>query len=263
MKKEVVSEAINKISEEYILEALELQNDPRVSEIEDMKSKNTTRKIFVVGLAASLTLALGATAYATGLFGMDSRDAAENETLKVTYNLADGENDGTEKIEVQYNDLLKLYTFSGPEECNEIEFKAKLPTDYSIEFGKNNTWTNFIQGVNSKGHGCTVDVYYAPQFGENGSLFLEGTKLISEDREENGVYEITKTVAIPAYDDGLTTYFYMMYNNDEGYLIVLSGTCNMDNLETVAKTIEVRKTDRKIKYDANADHDIYLGAGVG
>lgn len=79
MKRETISEAMKNISEDYVLEALELHGS-EISDANEMSSKKTKKTILIIGLAAVLTGALGLSAYAA-LGGMNVRDAEPEETL--------------------------------------------------------------------------------------------------------------------------------------------------------------------------------------
>ena len=266
MKDNIISEVVNNIDDDYIDEALEFHT----SDVINMKT-NRKHKILVVGIAASLTLALGVTAYAAGVFMMSKRDAEPSETITREYVIDDDE------IEtVVYDDVSKLITFEGLDECNEIEFKANdIPSEYNIEFGDSDDWNMFLQGVREDGHCFNIQLFYTSEFGDNGSLFLTEETVLEEEITE-GDYQIYKfeTIYEPEYIEGwydpeedlaepAAEYYYLMYNTSEGYLIVVSSSVSMADCEQIAAGLEIRETGEVITYNPNEAHDFYLCNGVG
>ena len=270
MKREVISEALNNISEEYRAEALEMHSLEVVSGPGNMK-----KKIVTIVLAAAITTALGATAYAA-LNGMTARDGEPGETLvsevpAYTCDVTEEDEEGNqiqttmyqEAQTLTYTDISKVFTFDARESCNEIQFMASyLPEGYTVNWGPAGEWIDVAQGDYNMGERCyNIKVYYASQFGPDGSLFSQDV-FTSEETIEDGdfiIYKLSGTV----YGTDVPVYFYLMYNTVEGYLIEIDSTESMQVCEDIAAGLEIRTTGGVINYNPNGEHDIYLCTGVG
>ena len=274
MKREVIEEAMSNISEEYIAEALEL-HDPEVVS----GSGNMKKKIITIILAAAITTALGATAYAALDGGMSARDGEPGESLVIeepaqvfeevywTDEETGEEVVGTLYQDAQtlvYEDVSKEFTFVPMDSCNAIEFRASyLPDGYTVMWGPANEWIDVAQGDQNLGENCyNIRVYYASQFGPDGSLFTQDI-IDSEEVIEDGDFTIYKISASIYCAPERPVYYYLMYNNVEGYLIVIDATESMQVCEDIAAGLEFRTTGGVVNYNPDGEHDIYLCTGIG
>ena len=270
MKREVISEAMSNIAEEYRAEALEMHSLEVVSGPGNMK-----KKIVTIILAAAIMAALGATAYAA-LTGMTSRDGEPGETIVMdipAYSCdVTMEDEGGNQIQATlyqdassctYEDITKVFTFDGRESCNEIQFMASyLPEGYTVNWGPAGEWIDVAQGDYNMGERCyNIRVFYSSQFGPDGSLFTQDV-IDSEETFEDGDFTIYK-ISATIYGCDIPVYYYLMYNNVEGYLIVIDSTESMQVCEDIAAGLEIRTTGGVVNYDPNESHDIYLCTGVG
>ena len=273
MRPEVISEAIKNISEEYKLEALELHDQAVVSEITNMKSHGISKKVVVVGLAASLTLALGVTAYATDFFGIKQRDAAPGESLTIDYNIDDGEG-GTFPQAVTYDKVSKYLSFDGPTSCNKVEFKVNyLPAGYIDDgiFGDPTDWNdNIVQVLDPNYRVYNIQLYYTAQFGPDGFMFFEDD-FKSVEETKIGEFDALKMTGNLEGDyeaeEGVTEHYsydtsYIILQHPDGYIFFIGGA-DMGELENIANGIEIRPADGVINYDANDGHSFYMVNGVG
>lgn len=80
MRLEVIAEAINNISDEYVLEALELHKQVALSAATNMTTKKPPKNIVVIGVTVALILILGIIAFATNFFGTKLRNVEPEET---------------------------------------------------------------------------------------------------------------------------------------------------------------------------------------
>ena len=272
MKREIIEEAMSHISEEYIAEALDL-HDPEVVS----GPKNMKKKIVTIILAAAITTALGATAYAA-LNGMTARDGEPGETLikvEPSHVCEDvywtDEDTGEEVVgsfveeeqTLYYDHITKVFTFDAMDSCNEIEFCASyLPEGYNVLCGGVGQWIPVTQGVtDSNERWYNIDIYYAPQFGADGSLFCMDD-FTSEETIEDGDFIIYKLYGTH-YNSDIPAYYYLMYNTVEGYLIMIDSNESMQICEDIAAGLEIRTTGGVIHYNPNVSHDIYFGSGLG
>lgn len=270
MKREVISEALNNISEEYRAEALEMHSLEVVSGPGNMK-----KKIVTIILAAAITAALGATAYAA-LTGMNSRDGEPGETIVMdtpaySCDVTMEDEDGNQiqatyyqdASSYTYEDITKVFTFDGRESCNEIQFMASyLPEGYTVNWGPAGEWIDVAQGDYNMGERhYNITVYYASQFGPDGSLFSQDT-FDSEEVIEDGdftIYKLSGTV----YNSDIPVFYYLMYNTVDGYLIVIDSTESMEVCENIAAGLEIRTTGGVVNYDPDESHEYFLCSGIG
>ena len=272
MKREVIEEALSNISEEYIAEALDL-HDPEVVS----GSGNMKKKIVTIILAAAITAALGATAYAA-LNGMTARDGEPGETLvkvepsNVCEDVCWTDEDTGEEVvgsfveeeqTLYYDHITKVFTFDAMDSCHRIEFCASyLPEGYDVWCGGVGQWIDVTQGISSEdGKWYNINVYYAPQFGAEGSLFCMDD-FTSEETIEDGDFIIYK-LSGTHYNSDIPANYYLMYNTVDGYLIVIDSNESLQICEDIAAGLEIRSTGSMINYNPNDSHDIYLGSGQG
>ena len=271
MKREVISEAMSKISEEYRAEALKLHDPEVISGQKHMK-----KKIITLALVAAITAALGATAYAA-LSGMTTRDAEPEETIVANLSAEDipavvmvdeetGETMETiihqEEDSFVYTNITKVFTFDSFTSCEEVEFKTNYaPDGYTYNWGAPNEWSEALQGDYNMGEkSYNVNVYYASQFGPDGCIFIKDT-IDSEESTQDGEFIIYKAWGTSA-DTGTPVLYYLKYNMTEGYVIAIATTDSMELAEHIADSIELRTTGNTVEYD-EYNNVIYLCNGVG
>lgn len=267
MKRDVMSDALNNISEEYIDEALGLHRSEVVSEMGDMNTKKVRRRFGVAVIAAVLVLAFGVSAYATDLFGLFSKEPEPGETITINYDIADYDEEGNEldtvtHEEVEYSDITKIINLKGPQTSSKVEFKANyLPGGYDTNFGNENDWNSFMQGESERGD-YNIRLVYSADLGDDGRLFT--MDIVKEETSyTEGEYDIYKLLCADNYDDSRSVYYYLMYNKEKGYMIIVSGSESKEILEEIADGLEIRETGEYIEYNPNSSHDIYLSDGVG
>lgn len=275
MRPEVISEAINDISEEYKLEALELHDKEVVSDEINMGSHKASKKVVGIGIAVGLTLAFGVTAYATDLFGIRQHDVEPDETIAVKYELEDEAGETYVDV-ISYDNIGKCLFFEGPATCEKVEFKANfLPEGCECTFPEEMNMTGWndynLQVLDAEGYVINIEVHYSAEFGTDGCMFFEESFTNTEETTI-GEYDALKMTGFCEYileepapgeassyrDDNC----YVILENSEGCIFVISGQ-NMDELVKIAEGLETRKTGETIDYDPNAEHNLYTGNGVG
>ena len=270
MKREVISEAVNNISEEYRAEALESHNHEVVS-----GSGNMKKKIVAVAIAAAVTTALGVTAYAAISGRMSVRDAEPEETILVTqeselveYTSPEGSEESfvEESQELLYDGVTKIFTFEGPEVCNEIEIMTTyIPEGYTADFGGPDEWTPGAQGIDydtERMDRYNVEIHYTSELGPDGSMFMMDD-FDSESEEQDGDFTIYRLSGTCAGIPDWPVNYYVMYNNVEGYIIVITCNASMEECEAIADGLEIRITGNTVEYAENDIHDVLIGNGIG
>jgi len=243
------------------------------------------KKIITVTAASALLLAMGATVAAGGI-AIQSRDGEPDETLSFPVTCLD--ENGKEYEDTISHPIKKVFTFEKADTCNEIEFKVNsIPSDYNFiggkDFGDPKGWNSFLQGETKDG-ALNVEVFYVPSFGPEGGIYLPN-EVTEENYSTMGDYETVEfqTEMVMRYEnydqfpelyerDGIKRddtqiihcNHFLMYSKD-GYVISLTitGSEGMDVLKKMAESIEVRKTDKVVKYDSNVSFYDTVTCGVG
>lgn len=293
MKRGIMTEAVRNIDEEYRLEALNLLNQADVSELTNMKMKNT-RRIAIVAIAATMTFALGGVVAAkTGLFGTTIREAAPEETLKISTYEYDSDSDTVIPTEYTINDVSAVVQFDGADVCNAIEYKLGYIPANAIEnpesnkeyFGTVYDWNEgLLEFQCSDDSFYKIEIFYDPQFSFGGMLYtndrvsgLEETIIgdyevymfwlngqsETEWHDEDDWYAEGDDIIIPQdYVD--YSYPAIIMHNPEGYIFFVSGQeVSMDQLIDLATNIEVRQTDKLVEYTQFDGSSFEMGVGAG
>lgn len=274
MKKDVISNSINKISDEYIEEAIDelyknpLDNAPK--EVVNMKRKNFYR--IAVAMAACLILGVGTIACAKILFNVNHREAKPNEIFSIEYF-----DQVTGEMETNvWEDAKYVMTFDGPDECNAVEFKEHwlpaAPNESRNAFQTNSEgWRTGLTSEFSEGDDDDesmleyfIEVYYAPQFKNDGAMLILycTPEEITEDHRSN--FDIIKIRGTRDGYKGIEdSNFYIMLNESAGYVIVLSGSSEIETLEHIANELEIRETSNVINSKYYSNHVVFLDPGRG
>lgn len=271
MKREMISEAMNNISEEYRLEALEVHNRD-VSEVTNMSTKKNTKKFVIVGIAAALTCALGATAYATVAGRLNVREPEPEETVSYVipshdFEVIDEEGNvltiHEDEQVVVYEDVTREFTFNGPEACNEIQFMPTyLPENYEVSWGNSNEWCESAQGVlNDDWSTYNINVFYASQFGTDGMLVLEEPVVAEsvEETETEVIYDLETCYS----ESDVHVYYHIVYNTVDGYIIVVSSSESSEICENIYNGLEIQTTGNVLTADSFDYNVAYLCNGIG
>lgn len=289
MKHEVISEVISNISEDYLREALELRNKV-VSENDGMRQHKSKKTILIAGLVAVLTAALGSTAYATGkgMFGIKINDPEPGET-RVLDTEAHGSDPGdlsaddlgnesdyeiyqsliTEEYEVTVFSVTRYFSFDGAGNCKELEFRlSDVPDNYTHFTGAFNYsgWYSMCQGVefDEDGLECNVfnvNIYYATDFGPDGSLFLEDAIISEETYEEDD--KVIYKLETRNLNSENNTYYYIVYDTVNGSVIVVASSTGMEDSMRIYNGLKLHETGKELEYIEGANHDIWLQNFVG
>lgn len=273
MKKDIISNAVNKISDEYINEAVnELYSNP--SDNAPKEDTRMNRKNFYRAAAAILVCVLlgaGGFVYAKGLFNVNRREAESNELFSFEYY----DDVSGEMQTVVWEDAKYVMTFDGPEECNEVEFKENwVPVEpnpgWNVETTSDDGWRTRLTSEYSAGDdggalAYTIELYYASQFKNDGAMLLlySTPEEIVEEQKDN--YNIIKmrTKWDEGYGSDQDLNIYVMLNEEAGYVIVLSGASNLETLEHIANELEIRETGKVINSKDYEKYMVFLEPGRG
>lgn len=268
--------AMNDVNEQYIEEtrrALGMSDGTNAS--------GKTRKLSRIFLLAALisTLMIG-TAYAAGLFTMkERRPAAMDESYTIHYAEA-------ESGEVTWSNLEYVFRFDGLDECRAVRFKPGwLPFAPNPEFNMMDADGYYqrmvsegapeVDALSSNYQPYMVEVYYAPQFNtEDGAMLLMDQKPGEITEEKWGEDTVIKFTASRHFDEIVLPertipehtncyYFVIRFSETEGYIVVTSGTSDMETVEHVARELDIQQTDEIVHTSDYENHAVFIDVGQG
>ena len=272
-------EAISRIDDQY----LDLADKTKEEIMKMSKNKRSVvsmrRTMRTALLAAVLVSLLTATAFAAGLFSVKTRPAEKDETYTIHWEESEWGSEGS----LTWKDLKYVFKFDGPEESKRVEFKPGwLPFDPREEM---NAWSRTEDGwytrlvsegapevdsMSTNYQPYCVEVYYAPQFYNDGAMILMYATPEEIMKEDWGEYQAMKFHAyqdIPANEyreeTHLDYYFVILFNQSNGEIVVVSGTSDMETVEHVAKELQIRRTDETVKSSDFENNAVFIDVGQG
>ena len=249
-------------SEETKREVLQMQGNKK-------DARPVARRVLTLAIAAALVLALAVGALALGgAFRMNVREAEPEETFAGPRSSTTGE--------IYYWDDAKLvFNFDGPDECNRIRFKpAELPYEANAVFSHKDEdgWYSVLSCEGSGGsrssQPCRIDVYYAPQFVDGGNLLLLYADRVTEIEEEEWndcrVVKFQTAWANKNTSERVDASYVILYQPEQGYFLTVSSMQdNLEELEQIAKTLEIKPTDEIVSSADYHEYNRFLDTGVG
>lgn len=225
------------------------------------KHINVLRTVLI---AAAITALLSVTAYAAGVLGLRGRATAPEETFPVHFVFADGE-----KVAGKWTGTYAL-EFDAPETCPPVRYRfgwlpkglevpegnldgewirrwdwtgdpAMVPWGARLELGERETDLFFVS-----------DIYYAPQFVNDGALILMSMMPTETEQETWGELSVLKirseswrrwTGEEEPWEDGLARNFVVVFHPEQGWIFAIRGTYPMEDLEKIAQNVVVEQTE--------------------
>ena len=266
MKRETLSEALSLLSERHINDAALFDPGNIQEPPERTEEMNSKRSIFkTVCIAAVVAALLAMSVFAISYFSMHGRSAYDGEKYRISWGI-------NRSSFMEWTDLKYVLEFEGAEECNAVQFKEGW-----LPFAPNekvNAYACDAEGWRSRLVSETapevdsysdnyqpymVEVYYAPQFLNDGALLLldqTPVEIIEEQWGEERVMKFEATHVSEAVDNDaldihipaktMHYYFVLRFHPEKGYILVTSGTSDMETVEHIARELQVRETDRVI-----------------
>ena len=217
----------------------------KIRDDDKIRTFNIRKTVRIIALVAALVALLSATAFALGLFRLHRREVADGETVsgEWIYRDSDGRIKNVQKM--TYNDAGLVFTFEGSESPHKIMFRPKwVPSEATeaieVEDGWYSRYGDFGQDAFAD-IPYSIEIHYAtPDY----QMILLGECTIKHTGR-NGDMVITE-VTSDYY--GVINYL-VMFNDTEGYMIVIGGASSMDVLEHIAESIEIQSTDKVYQPD--------------
>ncbi|MBR1659620.1 MAG: hypothetical protein IJ705_04825, partial [Oscillospiraceae bacterium] len=221
----------------------QLHSSVREEEIIMKEKRKKLPKAAAVLLAAAMVLTLSFTALAaSGVFSLGHRDVEQGERFRLNF---------VTDRELYWTDAKQVFTLEGPGEAHEIRFKPGwLPANPApLSSVDAEGWYTRLTCEGGGGQPCLIETFYAPQFSNGGHLILlydEPKEIIEETWGEYQVLRFEAARTIPATDyrqeETLKGAYVLLFQPEEGYLIVISGQSPLPELERVAKELTVEPT---------------------
>ncbi len=291
MNREKLFDAMNGIDEAFKTEAL-IRNgylsgpetpEKEILEMIDSKqlktmAKSSSKRVLTIALAACLILALAITAYAMGVFSLSHRDPNPGETYSISWH-------DSESGRLVWDKFNYVFEFDGPEECAEVQFKEGW-----LPFAPNenvNAWSTGEDGWRTKlvSEGAEgvdhtsenyqpyrVDLYYACQFENDGAMILMYQTPEEILHEQWGDLEVLKFHATQHFDaveeysapERTLDYWYvLLFSPQDGYVVCVSGTSDMETVEHVARELKVEKTGNTVRAGDFENNCVFIDVGQG
>ena len=255
----ILLEAMNGIDEEQVRETHALWESRE--EIPAHLHRSVWRTVLI---AAVIAMLLSVTAYAVSQFQLHHRPPQQGERYTVA--------GGLDEFEPLY-----VFSFDGPEECRAIHFKPTwTPSDdywfwwpdedggwVPQEIQSRESWNDeygiyFID--------CLIEAYYAPQFRNGGHLYLSEYLPDTVTEEQWGEVHVLKFTGTGLHQiKGKDCYgnYLMLFHPDQGWVLMVCGHDSMENLEQIARGIQVEQTDPIIRASDYTDYNVFCDIHVG
>ena len=280
MLSEQVLMAMNDIADEKIESVGRIVLEQNKHQVKRCKTTSTKRIIAIAAVVGAF-LALAIVAYAMGLFSFSHRPRTETEKYSIKWENQLGE--------IVFDEFQYVFKFDGPSECRAVKFREGwLPFAPNEEI---NAWaadeegwrkrlvSECAPGVDSMSNNYQpyrVELFYVPQFVEDGALFLNYQTPESIIEEQWGEYKVMKIHAVqhqPGVDDeernihipgrDMNYYFVILFHPEQGYIAIVSGTSDMDTVEHVARELQFKQTDEIIRKEDFTNNCDFIDVGQG
>ena len=277
------------MNRDNLIDAFQLLDDRYLDLAEECSAtgpvhlKKQARKVTRTALiAAAIAVTLIVSAFAIGYFTMSGRKAYDDEKYRTVWN-------DSETGFHEWTDLTYVMKFEGPEECYGAKFKEGwLPFEPSKE---RNAWacdddgwrTNLVSEMAPEVDSASdnyqpyrVELFYAPQFLNDGALLMldqtpgeitqeqwgsEQVQKFEATRHQDAVDIEELDIHIPEKD--MHYYFVIRFSPEKGYIVVTSGTSDMEAIEHIAKELQIKQTDEIIRSRDFQNNCTFIDVGQG
>ena len=272
-------DALNQVDEAQLEETARFFESGKES---GMKRK-TIRTVRIVLIAAALTAMLGATAYAAGVFGLKGRVTEPEETFPVRFETREDP-----PIEGEWTATYAL-SMDGPETCPPVRYRfGWLPEGVEVpdyELAEDGwvkrydwegepgviPWVEHTETHGEEGQYFTSDVYYAPQFVNDGALVLLSSvpeEIVEETWGELSVLRFTSPGWFNSFTEETTPYdiprnYVLLYHPEQGWIFTVRGTFPMEELVKIAQNVEIEQTEGLVEPGQFENPYDFFDAAVG
>ena len=202
-------------------------------------AKRTARTLLLVAVIAAL---MGTVAYAASGWFMGLKKT--DEPVSGYYRKVDADGNLTTDVKLSYPDAGMVLSFEGPaERKNQPEFRCfYLPSEANFGFTDEEGWTYYIS---DQGEGAVLPyiVSAANVRAGNHRRIINGA--VTTVKEEFwGDWQVTELTSDYTNCTWQWSYekanYVLLFNSEQGWLVMVSGTDDLDTLEHIARELEIR-----------------------
>lgn len=185
---------------------------------------------------------------------------------------------------MSWKDAKAVFDVPGPETCSKVMFKPGwLPfePDNSVNaWAEDNGWFSRLsseatadelrpKSMQGLAQPFLIDIYYSAQFGSDGHpiLLYNTPDLWTVTEEEiNGHRTLSFSAGYPEQTSeagNIYSGYVLMFNEEQGYLIRITGQADLQTLKDIAWSLEVKTLDEQVSYDDFDGHNVFIDCGVG
>lgn len=237
------------------------------------KTRRVSRRALTLALAAALLLALGVGAYASGVFGLRVQPADKEDLTHGEYFRTDPEGNFDFEAGPQFPRDGLTFSLEGGAPVYRVEFcPGWLPET------PNHAWT--VDGENETAWeegqwyaDLSLDDGPVGSYGDLGIRYQICTAYALPDRDMilYGEYRQVRTeqwgslrvtMAEMLYTDfrGQENYV-ILFSEEQGYLVVVGGSEDLETLSHIARELEIRQTDQVVANDGSDYGMLNIGRG--
>ena len=205
--------------------------------------RKTLRTLLLVAVIAAL---MGTVAYAASGWFMNLRKTGTAETGY--WREVDEKGEILTEYKISFPDAGMVLTFEGPtERKNQPEFRCfYLPSEANFGFTDEEGWAEYLS---DQGEGA--DIPYIISAGNvragNHKRIINGEVTLVREEDWAG-WHITELSSDYTHCTQRWAYeranYVLLFNSEEGWLIMVSGTDPLDTLEHIARELEIRDSGR-------------------
>ncbi|MDO5445474.1 MAG: right-handed parallel beta-helix repeat-containing protein [Eubacteriales bacterium] len=186
--------------------------------------------------------------------------------------------------DMSWTNVTTVFDVPGPETCNKIMFRPGWlpfePDNRINAWAEDNGWYSRLsseatpdedrpRSMQGLSQPFLIDIYYSAQFGSDGHpIFLNNIpELWSVTEEEINGHRAISFEAFYHVDSAQPYDIYynyiLLFNEEQGYMIVISGQADMQTLKDIAWSLEVKTLDEQVSYDDFEGHNVLIDCAVG
>ncbi|MBR1567148.1 MAG: hypothetical protein IJ649_10355 [Oscillospiraceae bacterium] len=202
-------------------------------------AKRTARTLLLVAVIAAL---MGTVAYAASGWFMGLKKAEEPVTGH--YRAVDEDGNLKTDYKLSYPDAGMVLTFEGPEErTNQPEFRCfYLPSEADFGFTDAEGWATYLSD-SGKGASIPYIVSASNVRAGNHRRIING-EVTTVKEETWGDWQVTELTSDYTHCTQHWAYekanYVLLFNSEKGWLIMVSGTDDLETLEHIASELEIR-----------------------
>ena len=202
-------------------------------------AKRTARTLLLVAVIAAL---MGTVAYAASGWFMGLKKAEEPVTGH--YRAVDSDGNLKTDYKLTYPDAGLVLTFEGPaERTNQPEFRCfYLPSEANFGFTDEEGWATYLTD-DGEGPSIPYIVSASNVRAGNHRRIING-EVTTVKEEIWGDWQVTELTSDYTHCTQHWAYekanYVLLFNSEKGWLIMVSGTDDLDTLEHIARELEIR-----------------------